>query len=145
MTYRSEKSIMNWFKEFERRTHLFFHRNFHIVPYMMRPWVAHRKKQTCMAWSLDVVKIYVHCLTHIFQITRLIRMKSLVECSQLNYGAPQRRIRSNGVHMWQLCHLQIMWSLVLANSDHPRSWKRLTFFLMNQRPIQSCQRWLFMF
>uniref|UniRef100_A0A0D3AXK6 Uncharacterized protein n=1 Tax=Brassica oleracea var. oleracea TaxID=109376 RepID=A0A0D3AXK6_BRAOL len=43
--------------------------------------------------------IYVHCLTHIFQTTRPLCMKSLGECSELNYGAPQRRIRSNGVHM----------------------------------------------
>ncbi|WZZ51358.1 hypothetical protein YC2023_051465 [Brassica napus] len=39
-----------------------------------------------------------------------------------------------------LCHLQIRRSSVLANSDHPRSWKWLTFFLMNRRSIQSCQR-----
>ncbi|WZZ46970.1 hypothetical protein YC2023_043229 [Brassica napus] len=43
------------------------------------------------------VTIYVHCLTHIFQTKRLLRMKSLVECSQLNYGAPRRRIRSSYV------------------------------------------------
>ncbi|KAF3592252.1 hypothetical protein DY000_02024432 [Brassica cretica] len=33
-------------------------------------------------------------------------MKSLGECAQLNYGAPRRRIRSNGVQMWELCNLQ---------------------------------------
>ncbi|KAF3591430.1 hypothetical protein DY000_02020845 [Brassica cretica] len=47
--------------------------------------------------SMEAVKIYVHCLTHIFQTSRLLCMKSLGECSQLNYGTPRTRIRSNGV------------------------------------------------
>ncbi|WZZ58714.1 hypothetical protein YC2023_058821 [Brassica napus] len=42
-------------------------------------------------------------------------MKSLGECSQLNYGAPRRRIRLNGVQMWELCNLQIRRPSVLAN------------------------------
>nr|VDD12750.1 unnamed protein product [Brassica oleracea] len=49
--------------------------------------------------SMEAVKIYVHCLTHIFQTSRLLCMKSLGECSQLNYGTPRTRIRSNGVQM----------------------------------------------
>ncbi|KAF3508200.1 hypothetical protein F2Q69_00009653 [Brassica cretica] len=44
-----------------------------------------------------------------------LRMKSLGECSKLNYGAPRRRIRSNGVQMWELCNLQIRRPSVLAN------------------------------
>uniref|UniRef100_A0A0D3BUE9 CCHC-type domain-containing protein n=1 Tax=Brassica oleracea var. oleracea TaxID=109376 RepID=A0A0D3BUE9_BRAOL len=59
--------------------------------------------------SLKAVKIYVHCLTHIFQTSRFLRMKSLGECSQLNYGTPQTRIRSNGVQMKELCNLQNRW------------------------------------
>ena len=56
-------------------------------------------------------------LTHIFQTTRLLRMKSLAECAQLNYGAPRRRIRSKRVHMKKLCNLQNTWSSVYANLD----------------------------
>ncbi|KAF3511124.1 hypothetical protein F2Q69_00005218 [Brassica cretica] len=49
--------------------------------------------------SMEAEKIYVHCLIHIFETSRLLRMKSLGECFQLNYGTPPARIRSNGVQM----------------------------------------------
>ncbi|WZY77439.1 hypothetical protein YC2023_023823 [Brassica napus] len=62
--------------------------------------------------------IYVHCLTHIFQNSSPMRMKSLGECSEFNYGAPRRRIRSNRVQMWELCNLQIRRPSVLANLSH---------------------------
>ncbi|CAN6860435.1 unnamed protein product [Brassica oleracea] len=52
------------------------------------------------------VKMYIHCLTPIFETTRLLRMKSLGECAQLNYGAPRRRIRLNGFQMKELRNLQ---------------------------------------
>ncbi|KAF3502750.1 hypothetical protein F2Q69_00041312 [Brassica cretica] len=42
-------------------------------------------------------------------------MKSLGECSQLNYGTRRTRIRSNGVQMKELCNLQNRCSSVLAN------------------------------
>lgn len=74
-------------------------------------------KKRGMIWSWKAVKIYVHCFTHIFQTTRLIHMKSLGECCQLNYEAPRRRIRSNGVQMKELCNLQNRWSSVYANLD----------------------------
>ncbi|KAF3544983.1 hypothetical protein DY000_02003841 [Brassica cretica] len=45
-------------------------------------------------------------------------MKSLGECFQLNYGAPRRRIRLNGIQMWELCNLQIRRPSVLANLGH---------------------------
>ncbi|WZY77810.1 hypothetical protein YC2023_024194 [Brassica napus] len=64
------------------------------------------------------VMIYVHCLTHIFQKTSPLRMKSLGECSQLSYGAPRRRIRTNGVQMWELCNLTIRRPSVVANLGH---------------------------
>ncbi|KAF3564345.1 hypothetical protein DY000_02014974 [Brassica cretica] len=41
--------------------------------------------------KLQGIKIYVHCLTHIFQTTRLLRMKSLRECSQLNYESSSKK------------------------------------------------------
>ncbi|KAG5374461.1 hypothetical protein IGI04_042251 [Brassica rapa subsp. trilocularis] len=50
--------------------------------------------------------MYVHCLTPIFETMRLLRMKSLGECVQLNYGAPRGRIRSNGLQMKELRNLQ---------------------------------------
>ncbi|KAF3565269.1 hypothetical protein DY000_02015302 [Brassica cretica] len=47
-----------------------------------------------------------------------LRMKSLGECSQLNYGAPRRRTRLNGVQMWELCNLHIRRPSVFANLGH---------------------------
>ena len=85
-------------------------------------WLAHRAKQTCMAWSWKSIMIYAHCLTHIFQPMRPLCMKSLGECAQHSYGAPRWRIRSNWVQVWELCNLQIRWYPVLANlgrTDRP--------------------------
>ena len=82
-----------------------------------------------MIWSWEAVKMYVHCLTPIFETMRLLRMKSLGECAQLNYGAPRRRIRSNGLQMKELRNLQNRWSSVYANLD-------LCAFIEQFRPAQ---------
>ncbi|KAF3547434.1 hypothetical protein DY000_02008967 [Brassica cretica] len=62
-------------------------------------------------------------------------MKSLGEFVQLNYGAPRRRIRSNGVQMWELCNFQLRnYPAFLSGDLHP--WPALTLASSPSPPVK---------